>query len=122
MLTLVGNLRFENAVSLADKAGLIDSGSPEVMSLISKVKLVASARSRGNNLYKLGKYAEARSAYGDGLKYDMFNSVMYCNRAICWSKLGMWKQCIEDCNQALKVQPHYTKALLRRAASYEKVM
>uniref|UniRef100_A0A7N0V2D2 Uncharacterized protein n=1 Tax=Kalanchoe fedtschenkoi TaxID=63787 RepID=A0A7N0V2D2_KALFE len=113
--------RFENAVSLADKAGLIDSGSPEVISLMNKVKLVANARSHGNNLFKLGKYAEARLAYGDGLKYDLFNSVLYCNRAVCWSKLGMRKQCVEDCNQALKVQPHYTKALLRRAASNEKV-
>ncbi|KAL9661713.1 hypothetical protein QQ045_026540 [Rhodiola kirilowii] len=113
--------RFENAISLADKARLIDSGSPEVMSLLNKVKLVANARSRGNNLFKSGKYAEARLAYEDGLKHDMFNSVLYCNRAVCWSKLGMWKQCIEDCNQALKVQPHYTKALLRRAASNEKL-
>lgn len=58
---------------------------------------------------------------GEGLKLDPSNSVLYCNRAACWFKLGMWDRSIEDCNQALLIQPTYTKALLRRAASNSKV-
>lgn len=83
--------------------------------------MVARARSRGFDLFSSGRYTEACTAYGEGLKYDSLNHVLYCNRAVCWAKIGLWEQSVEDCNQALKIQPNYTKALLRRAASNAKV-
>lgn len=113
--------RFENAVSAAEKADLVDYGNVEIAMVLNNVKMVVRARTRGNDLFSSGKYAEACSAYGEGLKYDSFNSVLYCNRAVCWSKLGLWEKSIEDCNEALRIQPNYTKALLRRAVSNEKV-
>ncbi|KAF8409036.1 hypothetical protein HHK36_005108 [Tetracentron sinense] len=113
--------RFENAVAAAEKAGKIDSRNIEVAVMLNNVKLVARARAHGNDLFNSGKFAEACSAYGEGLKFDHFNSVLYCNRAACWSKLGQWEQSVKDCNQALRIQPNYTKALLRRAASSAKL-
>uniref|UniRef100_A0A7N0VCQ2 Uncharacterized protein n=1 Tax=Kalanchoe fedtschenkoi TaxID=63787 RepID=A0A7N0VCQ2_KALFE len=113
--------RFDAALSLAEKASRIDYSNAELETFVNKLMLVASARSRGNDLFNSGKFAEACTAYGEGLKHDQSNSVLYCNRAICWSKLGLWEQSVEDCNQALKIQPTYTKALLRRAASYIKL-
>jgi len=82
---------------------------------------VARARARGNDLFKSERITEACAAYGEGLRLDPSNSVLYCNRAACWFKLGMWEKSIEDCNHALRIQPSYTKALLRRAASSSKV-
>lgn len=93
----------------------------EVEVILNNVRLVAMARAQGNDLFKAGKFAEASVAYGEGLKYEPSNPVLYCNRAACWSKLGWWAKAVEDCNEALRVQPNYTKALLRRAASYAKV-
>lgn len=113
--------RFENAVTAAEKAGQIDARNVEVAVLLSNVRLVARARSRGNNLFKSERFTEACSAYGEGLRLDPSNPVLYCNRAACWFKLGMWERSIEDCNQALSIQPSYAKALLRRAASNSKV-
>ena len=113
--------RFDNAVVAAEKAGMIDVGNVEVARVLNNVKMVARARSRGNDLFISGRFSEACSAYGEGLKYDTCNSVLYCNRAACWSKLGLWEKSVEDCNQALKIQPNYTKALLRRAVSNAKV-
>ena len=113
--------RFENAVAASEKTGLIDYSNIEVAVLLNNVKLVTRARSHGKQLFDSGRYAEACNAYGEGLKHDLSNSVLYCNRAVCWSKLGMWEQSVEDCNQALKIQPNYTKALLRRAVSNAKV-
>ncbi|KAL6329934.1 hypothetical protein AAG906_039849 [Vitis piasezkii] len=113
--------RFENAVAAAEKAGLIDYSNVEVGKLLNNVKLVARARARGNELFSSGRFSEACSAYGEGLKYDTSNSVLYCNRAVCWSKLGLWEKSVEDCNHALKIQPNYTKALLRRAVSNGKL-
>lgn len=113
--------RFENAVSSAEKAGLLDYSNVEIASVLTNVKMVVRARTRGNNLFSSGRYSEACSAYGEGLKYDSYSSILYCNRAICWSKMGLWENSIEDCNVALRIQPNYTKALLRRAVSNEKL-
>lgn len=85
------------------------------------MNLVTRARSRDKDLFSAGKFSEASSAYGEGLKYGLCNSILYCNRAICWSKLGLWVQYVEDCNHALKIQPNYTKALLRRIVSNAKL-
>lgn len=113
--------RFDNAVAAVEKAGRIDYSNADIALLLSNVKMVANARARGHDLFSSGRFAEASSAYGEGLKYDNCNSVLYCNRAVCWSKLGLWDKSIEDCNQALMIQPNYTKALLRRAVSNGKL-
>ncbi|KAG4968845.1 hypothetical protein JHK87_034496 [Glycine soja] len=113
--------RFENAVAAAEKASMLDCSNVEVGRIVNVVKMVARARSRGNELFSSDKFSEACSAYGEGLKYDNSNYVLYCNRAICWSKLGLWEQSVQDCSQALNIQPNYTKALFRRAASNTKL-
>ncbi|XP_020231359.1 TPR repeat-containing thioredoxin TTL1 [Cajanus cajan] len=113
--------RFENAVTAAEKASQIDPRNVEVAVLLNNVRMVARARVRGNDLFKSERYTEACSAYGEGLRLDPSNSVLYCNRAACWFKLGQWERSIEDSNQALHIQPNYTKALLRRAASNSKL-
>ncbi|KAK8913924.1 TPR repeat-containing thioredoxin TTL1 [Platanthera zijinensis] len=113
--------RFENAVSSAEKACLIDPGNVETRTTLKKVRSVARARTQGNELFNAGKFEEACLAYGEGLKFAPSNPVLYCNRAACMSKLGLWEKTIEDCNEALRVHPNHTKALLRRAASNGKL-
>ncbi|KAJ6752009.1 hypothetical protein OIU85_002430 [Salix viminalis] len=113
--------RFENAVAAAEKAGQIDPRNVEVAVLLKNVRLVARARNRGNDLFKSERFTEACSAYGEGLRLDPSNSILFCNRAACWFKRGLWERSIDDCNQALNIQPNYTKALLRRAASNSKL-
>ncbi|KAE9592876.1 hypothetical protein Lal_00029436 [Lupinus albus] len=113
--------RFENAVTAAEKAIQIDQRNVEVAVLLNNVRMVARARVRGNDLFKSERFTEACSAYGEGLRLDPSNSVLYCNRGACWYKLGQWERSIEDSNQALRVQPNYKKALLRRAASNSKL-
>lgn len=110
--------RFENAVTAIEKAGQIDPRGIEISVVLNNVRVVARARTRGNDLFKSERFTEACSAYGEGLRLHPFSSVLYCNRAACWYKLGQWEKALDDCNQALHIQPNYTKALLRRAASY----
>ncbi|WOH03023.1 hypothetical protein DCAR_0522414 [Daucus carota subsp. sativus] len=113
--------RFENAVTSAEKAGQLDSRSSDISVLLNNVRAVARARARGNDLFKSERYTEACAAYGEGLRLHPLSSVLYCNRAACWYKLGQWERSHDDCNQALDIQPNYTKALLRRAASNSKL-
>ncbi|XP_071716726.1 inactive TPR repeat-containing thioredoxin TTL3-like [Rutidosis leptorrhynchoides] len=113
--------RFETATAFIEKASLIDFGNMEVAMLLKNVKLINRARAQGKELFNSGRFSEACTAYGEGLKCNLSNSVLYCNRAVCWSKLGLWEKSVEDCNLALNIQPNYTKALMRRAVSNAKL-
>nr|GLL16524.1 TPR repeat-containing thioredoxin TTL1-like isoform X1 [Ipomoea trifida] len=113
--------RFESALAAIERAKQIDCQNVEVSVLLNNVRLVTQARTRGNDLFKSERFTEACAAYGEGLRFDPSNSVLYCNRAACWYKLGQWEKSVDDCSQTLRIQPNYTKALLRRAASNMKL-
>ncbi|KAL7585242.1 hypothetical protein Lser_V15G45407 [Lactuca serriola] len=113
--------RFENAVTSIEKSGQIDPRNVEIALLLQNFRSVSRARARGNDLFKSERFTEACSAYGEGLRFDPLNPVLYCNRAACWFKLGQMERSLDDCNQALLIHQNYTKALLRRAATYSKL-
>ncbi|CAK9190578.1 unnamed protein product [Sphagnum troendelagicum] len=113
--------RFDDAVTAAEKAFHFDPKNSEVLALLRGARSVALARTTGNDLYKAGRIMEASVAYGQGLLSNPSNAVLLCNRAACRSRLGQYEKAVEDCNAALDAQPHYTKALLRRAHSNYKL-
>ncbi|KAK1320342.1 TPR repeat-containing thioredoxin TTL1 [Acorus calamus] len=75
----------------------------------------------------LGRFESAVTAAEKASQLDtrnievtrMLNNVRSVARAR--SKLGQLEHSVEDCNEALRIQPNYTKALLRRAASNTKL-
>ncbi|KAI3769318.1 hypothetical protein L6452_00419 [Arctium lappa] len=113
--------RFENAVTTIEKSGQIEPRNVEIAVLLQNIRSLSRARARGNDLFKSERFTEACSAYGEGLRLDPSNPIFYCNRAACWFKLGQLERSLDDCNQALLIHPNYTKALLRRAATYSKL-
>lgn len=114
--------RFDDAVAAAQQASRLDPNNKEANMVLRKTRAVATARSNGNELFKVARYSEASIAYGEGLSHDAYNAVLLCNRAACRSKLGQYQKAIEDCNSALKVRSAYSKARLRRADCYAKVI
>ncbi|KAK4356661.1 hypothetical protein RND71_025632 [Anisodus tanguticus] len=113
--------RIDNALAAAQRAAQLDGNNKEVNMVVRRARAVASARTKGNELFKGGKYADASVAYGEGLDHDPHNSVLLCNRAACRSKLGQFEKALEDCNTALNVRPSFTKARLRKADCYFKM-
>ncbi|XP_030463340.2 inactive TPR repeat-containing thioredoxin TTL3 [Syzygium oleosum] len=113
--------RFDDALEAAQRAVRLDSNNKEANMVMMRARAVAAARSRGNELFKASRFMEACSAYAGGLEHDAYNSVLLCNRAACWSKLGQLEKAIEDCTAALNVRPSYSKARLRRADCHAKL-
>ncbi|XP_053415204.1 sperm-associated antigen 1 [Nycticebus coucang] len=87
----------------------------------------AGLKSRGNELFKSGQFAEAAGKYSAAIAQlepagsesadDL--SILYSNRAACYLKEGNCSGCIQDCNRALELHPFSMKPLLRRAMAYE---
>ncbi|GMI94145.1 tetratricopeptide repeat 14 [Hibiscus trionum] len=107
--------RFDEALEAIQRAVNLDPNNREASSVMRKARAVAEARSSGNEHFKASKFSEACTAYVQGLDHDPHNSVLLCNRAACWSKLGQFEKAIEDCTHALNLRAGYTKARLRRA-------
>lgn len=74
----------------------------------------------GNKAYSNKKYEEAISHYTKAIAAAP-SAVFFSNRAACYSNLGRPEKVIEDCDEALKLEHTYVKALNRRAVAAEQL-
>ncbi|KAF3793277.1 Tetratricopeptide repeat protein 1 [Nymphaea thermarum] len=85
-------------------------------------------KAEGNKLFSSGSYEDALSQYAHALELapegplsTEIRSICHANRAICFSKLGKYKETVSECTKALELNPSYLKALTRRADANEKL-
>ncbi|KAJ2373367.1 TOM (translocase of outer membrane) complex component [Coemansia sp. RSA 2607] len=111
------------------KAASVDAGdedAPESMTKEqiaaldkdTKKRLAQSLKSRGNKFFQAKRYPKAIAMYTQALRFDE-DPVFYSNRAACYAAENDTEKVIEDCTSALKHEPRYIKALMRRAQAYE---
>eukprot|EP00794_Sanderia_malayensis_P011323 gene11323-12509_t len=81
-----------------------------------------SLKLKGNKYFAGGKFQKAIECYTDAINVspaDKVDSSFYQNRAAAYEKLDMLNNVIEDCSKAIELNPKYTKALARRAKTFE---
>ncbi|KAJ2159638.1 TOM (translocase of outer membrane) complex component [Coemansia sp. RSA 552] len=83
-------------------------------------KLAQALKSRGNKFFQAKRYEKAIELYTQALRFAE-DPVFYSNRAACHAAAGDREAVIEDCTSALKLEPRYVKALMRRAQAYENI-
>jgi DnaJ-class molecular chaperone with C-terminal Zn finger domain len=97
-------------------------------------------KSRGDSLYREGKYKEAAACYARVMTIDSevsaysnsnvcemdtmggrLHAVLLCNRAACLIGLKRYDEAAKECTAALKIERGYMKAILRRARCYNRL-
>lgn len=78
----------------------------------------------GNNLFKNQEFKKSIEKYTNALKicptvYPNERAILYGNRAAAKIKLDSKNSAIDDCSKAIELNPHYIRAILRRAKLYE---
>ncbi|KAJ7485131.1 hypothetical protein B0H11DRAFT_2018236 [Mycena galericulata] len=113
----------EQALQPADEE--IVAPTPEeltAMPLEDRSALAATFKTKGNAAYSNKKFAVAANLYT--LAIDVSpkpEPVYYSNRAACYVNMTPPKHelVVQDCDEALKLDPNYVKALNRRAMALE---
>ncbi|KAK0547601.1 Hsp90 cochaperone [Tilletia horrida] len=72
-------------------------------------------RNRGNDLYKEGNFAESVKAYTEAIKRNPDDPRGYTNRASAYTKLAALPEALKDAETAIKVDPKFVKAHIRKA-------
>jgi len=104
---------------------LIKQGtSDEKLSKLKKnIETINDAKTKANSLFKSEKYDEAISEYTKLLEFDPENknfiSIILTNKALCLKKKGKNMEALKDVDEAIKNNPNYATAYIRRALIYE---
>jgi import receptor subunit TOM70 len=83
-------------------------------------KQALEAKTLGNQLYSQKKFEEAAEQYTKAISLSP-TAIFYCNRAACYSNLQKFELALQDCNDAIRLDPKYAKAFHRRALAFEKL-
>jgi len=67
----------------------------------------------GNERLSNKKFQEAVASYSKAIELNGASAIYYSNRAAAYSHIGQHHKAIEDCKQAIKLDPLYVKAYSR---------
>jgi len=95
------------ATKRAEKAQLI----------LNQLEEAEKEKQEGNSRYRAGDFPAALEHYSTALQLSPGDPRILSNRAACWIKLKRWKQCLEDCDQSILLDPLLVKPHLRKATA-----
>lgn len=93
----------EKAIAEADRKAYIDPAKSAI------------AREEGNAAFKNGDFANAVKLYTESIKRDPSDARGYNNRSAAYMKLMALPEALKDAEEAIKVDPNFVKAYIRKA-------
>ena len=104
-----------------DKQPIIYSIKVGDLNYDESLQLAEKLKQEGNIFFQNNKFMDAFNKYSDAINLKVEtknNAVYYSNRAYVNLKLENYGSAIEDVNNAIKIDPDFTKAYHRRALAY----
>jgi DnaJ family protein C protein 7 len=111
----------ENAVKHLQQALRSDPDNAPVRTWYRKLKEIEEHKTHGNTAFKAGLYEEAISSWTQAIALDKFhhsiNAKLHCNCANAYAKLRKHQEAVGECDKAIRCDPNFIKAYMRRAES-----
>ncbi|OQE30133.1 hypothetical protein PENFLA_c003G06238 [Penicillium flavigenum] len=102
----------------------LDPDMKQAIKLLRIVQKLARTKEEGNNAFKAKDYHRAIELWAQALEVDPSNKDMNAkilgNRAQAYINLKEYDSAIQDCTEALRLDPGYTKAMKCRAKAHGK--
>ena len=112
----------EQALKYLKECLNLDPDSKAALKLFRMLQKLTRTKNEGNAAFKAKDYQKAVQLYTQGLVIDPnnkdTNSKLRQNRAQAHLALKNYNDAIEDCTEALRLDPSYTKAFRIRAKAY----
>ena len=74
-------------------------------------------KNKGNEHFKNKEYNKAIECYSQAITLNTMDPTYYGNRAACYFAMRKYDKCIEDCNDAIDLDPKFVKAWARKGRS-----
>ncbi|OXB70467.1 UNVERIFIED_CONTAM: hypothetical protein H355_009357 [Colinus virginianus] len=84
------------------------------------IERARALKEEGNELVKKGNHKKAIEKYSESLKLNQ-ECATYTNRALCYLTLKQHKEAVQDCTEALQLDPKNVKAFYRRAQALKEL-
>eukprot|EP00035_Acanthoeca_spectabilis_P026100 m.461321 g.461321 ORF g.461321 m.461321 type:complete len:546 (-) comp22275_c0_seq1:65-1702(-) len=111
----------DKALADVDEADAAEAGADEEAAAhraqLMREHKAKEEKDRGNEQFKLGKYAAAIECYSRGIDIDPASSVLFANRAMARLKMKQYIEAEQDCTMAIELAPTYIKPWQRRATA-----
>lgn len=86
--------------------------------ILKRVKKTETMKQEASEFFKSGEYESAIKGFTECLELfpsnKVYNSAIYLNRAICYSKLKSPEDALKDLNSAIECNKDYAKAYVKR--------
>ena len=100
-----------------------DPDNKEAFAFVKVIRNLKKQKEAADTAYKSRNYEQAIELYTQTLEEacpkdnESLRAKLFFNRGACNNALRNHQECVDDCSSALDINPEYTKALMRRAAS-----
>lgn len=120
LATAKTSITVESVSNVSARAGGFGSGGGESLNRAKQSGNPEELKRAGNEQYKKGHFAEALSLYDRAIALSPANAAYRSNRAAALTGLGRLREAVNECEEAVRLDPNYVRAHQRLASLFRR--